>query len=244
MKIIATYNLKGGVGKTSTAVNMAYLAAKDGYRTLLWDLDPQGAASFCFRVKPKLKGGIEALRSQRRSLDDVVKATDFTGLDLIPADFSFRNFDQVFSDTKKPSKQLLKLLFPISREYDLLFIDCAPSISLASENIFYAADALLIPLIPTHFFGAHIQSAVDLFQQGTGKTSQAAAFFLNVRQAQAAASSDHGISSQRVQGHAQHANPLLQERGTYGYSAGTCGQFCTAQQSGSCLYQTLAGGAE
>jgi len=57
MKIIATYNLKGGVGKTSTAVNMAYLAAKDGYRTLLWDLDPQGAASFCFRVKPKLKGG-------------------------------------------------------------------------------------------------------------------------------------------------------------------------------------------
>jgi cellulose biosynthesis protein BcsQ len=151
MRILATYNIKGGVGKTSTAVNLAYLAAQDGYRTLLWDLDPQGAATFCFRVKPKIKGGITGLKKRSSSLEKAVKATDFEGLDVIPSDFSFRNFDQVFSDTKKPVRQLLKLLFPIAREYDLLIIDSAPSISLASENIFYAADALLIPLIPTTF---------------------------------------------------------------------------------------------
>ena len=57
MKVVATYNIKGGVGKTSAAVNLAALAAGDGLRTLLWDLDPQGAATFLFRVKPKVKGG-------------------------------------------------------------------------------------------------------------------------------------------------------------------------------------------
>lgn len=177
MKIIATYNLKGGVGKTSTAVNIAYLAARDGYRTLIWDLDPQGSASFCFRVKPKLKGGISALESKKRTLDRVVKATDFNGLDLIPADFSFRNFDQVFSNAKKPSKQLLRLLFPVSREYDLLIIDCAPSISLVSENIFYAADALLVPLIPTTFSVNTFQQLIDYFDKVPAKHLKLLPFF-------------------------------------------------------------------
>ncbi len=177
MKILATYNLKGGVGKTSTAVNLAYLAAREGYRVLLWDLDPQGAATFCFRVKPKVKGGIQGLKKRRRSLDEAVKATDFEGLDLIPADFSFRDFDQVFSDTKKPTKQLLKLLFPISREYDLLFIDCAPSISLVSENIFYAADALLIPLIPTTFSVRTFYQILHYFEKRPSKHLKMLPFF-------------------------------------------------------------------
>ncbi len=67
MKIFATYNIKGGVGKTTAAVNLAYLSAADGCRTLLWDLDPQGAASFLFRIKPRVKGGGKALASAARS---------------------------------------------------------------------------------------------------------------------------------------------------------------------------------
>ena len=151
MKILATYSIKGGVGKTTAAVNLAYLASLEGYRTLLWDLDPQGSATFCFRVKPKIKGGLQRLQTRKNTLDKAVKATDFPGLDLIPADFSFRNLDQVLSDTKKPVKQLEQLMLPMSKEYDLLIIDSAPSISLSAENIFYAADALIVPLIPTTF---------------------------------------------------------------------------------------------
>jgi len=72
MRIFATYNIKGGVGKTATAVNLGYLAAKDGYRVLLWDLDPQGAASFLFRIKPRVKGGGKALIEGTRSIDAAI----------------------------------------------------------------------------------------------------------------------------------------------------------------------------
>ena len=93
MKIFATYNIKGGVGKTTAAVNLAYLSAADGCRTLLWDLDPQGAASFLFRIKPRVKGGGKALIRGTRTLDDAIKGTDFDHLDLLPADFTYRNMD-------------------------------------------------------------------------------------------------------------------------------------------------------
>jgi chromosome partitioning protein len=149
MKVIATYNLKGGVGKTATAVNLAYLAAKEGNRVLVWDLDPQGAATFYFRVKPKVKGGGKALVRGKRELDDVVKGTDFENLDLVPADFSYRNLDLVLEHTKKPTRRLGQLLRPLRKDYDYVFLDCPPSISLASESVFEAADVLLVPLIPT-----------------------------------------------------------------------------------------------
>lgn len=149
MQILGVYNIKGGVGKTATAVNLAYLAARDGLRTLVWDLDPQGAASFYFRIKPKVKGGSKKLLRGKKELDGLIKGTDYDGLDLLPADFSYRNMDLVLDEAKKPAMRLLKLLRPLSYEYDLVFLDCPPSISLVSENIFQAASALLIPTIPT-----------------------------------------------------------------------------------------------
>ena len=149
MKIVALYSIKGGVGKTSSAVNLAFIAASQGYRTLVWDLDPQGASSYYFRIKPKVKGGSKDLIAGKRELDGLIKGTDFNNLDLLPADFSFRNLDLVLDAKKKPTQQLKKLLKPLAEDYDYIFLDCPPNISLLSEAVFATADILLSPIIPT-----------------------------------------------------------------------------------------------
>lgn len=149
MKIIALYNIKGGVGKTAAAVNLAYLSVSEGNPTLLWDLDPQGAASFYYRIKPKLKGGAKKLIEKREGLEPYIKATDFPLLDMVPADFSLRNFDLLLSENDKPSKRLRKLVNSVEGEYEYVFLDCPPSISLVSECVFRASDALVVPTIPT-----------------------------------------------------------------------------------------------
>ncbi len=149
MKVIATYNIKGGVGKTAAAVNLSHLAAKDGLRVLLADLDPQAATSFLFRVRPRVKGGGAALIRGSRDLDKAIKGTDFDGLDLLPADFTFRNLDLILDATKRPTQRLVRLLRPLKASYDVVFLDCPPGISLLSESVLYAADLVLAPIIPT-----------------------------------------------------------------------------------------------
>jgi cellulose biosynthesis protein BcsQ len=147
-RVLATYNIKGGVGKTSAAVNLAYLAARDGHRTLLWDLDPQGASTYLFRVRPKLKGGAENLVRLRSEVGRLIKGTDHERLDLLPADFSLRHLDLALDAFKQPTRRLARVLAPLRAEYDYIFLDCPPSISLVSESVFEAADALLVPIIP------------------------------------------------------------------------------------------------
>ena len=149
MKVIAGYNIKGGVGKTAAIVNLAHLAAGSGHRTLVWDLDPQGAATFYFRVKPKPAGGIKRLVEGRRDLHALVKETDYENLDLLRARFSFRNLDLALADSTKPLKRFATLIRPLAASYDLLLFDCAPGITLTAESVFGASHALLVPTIPT-----------------------------------------------------------------------------------------------
>ncbi len=149
MKVLATYNAKGGVGKTAAAVNLAYLAARGGARTLVWDLDPQGAATFYFRVQPKVKGGAKKLLKKGEDAGARVRGTDFEHLDLLPSDLSYRHMDLDLDRTKKPARRLRKVLEPLAGEYDFAFLDCPPSLSLVSEAVWGAADALLVPVIPT-----------------------------------------------------------------------------------------------
>jgi chromosome partitioning protein len=196
VRVYATYNIKGGVGKTTTAVNLAYLAADSGLRTVLWDLDPQGAASFMFRVKPKVKGGGRALISGRRTLDDAIKGTDFDNLDLIPADFTYRNMDLLLGtgdgragdlmaiDARgddvpggKPARKLAKLLVPLAAEYDVVFLDCPPSVSLVSENVLHAADVIVVPLIPTTLSVRTLDQLQDFVGEFKGRKPDILAFF-------------------------------------------------------------------
>ena len=149
MRILALYNIKGGVGKTAAAVNLGYCASRDGYRTLVWDLDPQGAASFYFRIRAKVKGGGRKLIAGERRLEEEIRGTDFDSLDLLPADFTYRRMDQDLERSRRPVRQLARLLEPLSEQYDVVLLDCAPSITLVSEAIFEASDALLVPTIPT-----------------------------------------------------------------------------------------------
>ncbi len=148
MKVVASYNIKGGVGKTTAAVNLATLAARWGRRTLLWDLDPQGAATYLFRVRARVKGGVGDLVHGKSDVDALIKGSDFYRLDLLPADFSYRNMDLALDDAKRPVRQLRRVIRRLSSQYDVVVLDCPPSISLVSENVFEAADLLLVPLIP------------------------------------------------------------------------------------------------
>ena len=150
MKTIAVYNIKGGVGKTAASVNLSYLAAEDNMQTLLMDLDPQGSTSYYFRIKPSKKLYTEKIFTKKScAVDKNIKGTDFEGLDLLPANISFRNFDITLGGYKNSQKRLKKAIAPFKKEYDLIILDCPPNVTLLSENVFFAADYIIVPLIPT-----------------------------------------------------------------------------------------------
>jgi chromosome partitioning protein len=178
VKIIASYNVKGGVGKTSTAVNLAYLCAEGGRRTLLWDLDPQGAATFLFRVKPRVKGGSAKLVSGKRPLDGALRGSDYPGLDLLPADFTYRNMDIDLANNAGGGRlSLSRLLDGLADDFDVAFLDTPPSLSLVSENVLRAADVVLVPVIPTVLAVRTFDQLTDFVGSFDGHRPQVRAFF-------------------------------------------------------------------
>jgi chromosome partitioning protein len=176
-RILATYNIKGGVGKTSAAVNLAYLAAREGARSLLWDLDPQGASTYLMRVRPKVKGGGRRLVRGKSDADALIKGTDHERLDLLPADFSYRHMDLALDGAKRPTRRLARVLAPLAPDYDYIFLDCPPSISLVSESVFEAADALLVPLIPATLSSRTFEQLVSFVDEHSRRRPQVLAFF-------------------------------------------------------------------
>lgn len=149
MKTIALYSNKGGVGKTAAAVNLSYLSAQAGAKTLICDIDPQSSATYYFRVKPKFKSGAKGFLKGGKSVYKSIKGTDYENLDLLPADFSYRRLDIAFNQLKRSRNHLHKILKPFKDEYDVVILDCPASISALAENVLNTVDCTLVPLIPT-----------------------------------------------------------------------------------------------
>jgi cellulose biosynthesis protein BcsQ len=174
---VALYSNKGGVGKTTTAVNLAYLAARAGAKTLICDLDPQSSTTYFFRVKPKVKRSAQGFIKEGKPIEKSIKGTDYENLDLLPADFTHRNLDITFAELKQPRARLRKILEPLQAEYEFIFLDCPPTINILAENIFNAADLILIPVTSTTLSVRTYQQLLSFLRKSNYGPHRLYAFF-------------------------------------------------------------------
>ena len=177
MIVVALYNLKGGVGKTASCVNLAYLAAKDNYKTLLWDIDPQGSTTFYYKVKPKDAQGIKKLISKDANLDSAILSTEYDNLEIIAADNSVKSFDIMLEEMKGQKNRLKGVLKQLENDYDFVFIDCPPGFSALSENVFNATDIVLMPIIPTTLSIRTYNMVKDYFKEKELDSTKLMCFF-------------------------------------------------------------------
>ncbi|MFP4154595.1 MAG: ParA family protein [Halothiobacillaceae bacterium] len=146
---IALFSIKGGVGKTAAAVNLAALSALHGRRTLIWDLDPQAATTWYLKSAAVEGPSIRRI-FKGKGLGKAIRRTPHRNLWLLPSDLSYRDAEQVLGDLKHGVFQIAHMLESLYDEYDEIWIDCPPGLSLLADNVIRAAQVLLVPLVPTH----------------------------------------------------------------------------------------------
>jgi len=147
-RIIALCNQKGGVGKTTTTINLAAALAEYGRRVLVVDFDPQGAASVGLGVNPHgLDDTVYTLLMDRKAqLADIVRPTSIEGLDVLPANIDLSAAEvQLVGEVARESV-LSRALRPAEADYDVILVDCQPSLGLLTVNALTAAHGVLIPL--------------------------------------------------------------------------------------------------
>lgn len=150
-KIVALANQKGGVGKTTTAINLAANLAIMGKRILLVDADPQANATSGLGLDIKNRGIYECIIGQCKPQEVIVKSEDVKNLDILPS-----SIDLVGADAELPSLEnghlmLKKCLDEVKNEYDFIFIDCSPSLGYTTVNALVASDSVLIPVQCEYF---------------------------------------------------------------------------------------------
>ncbi len=149
MAVIAVYSVKGGVGKTTLAVDMAWRSAmKSGHSTLLWDLDPQGGAGWLLGLADSSESSAASVFRKDASPADLIVPSRYAGLAVLRADESMRNLPATLARIGK-RKRMVRTAALLSADYARIIVDCPPVLNEVSEQVFAAADLLIVPLPPS-----------------------------------------------------------------------------------------------
>mgnify|MGYP002778038621 CR=1 FL=1 len=149
MRTLALFSVKGGVGKSTLAAALAHAAAtRSGRRTLLVDLDTQGAAGWLLGVAPLAGAKARKALAGGDALLSLIQPTAWPGLDVLAADRSLRRLEADLAD-EDSEKRLKKALKPLESRYDRVILDCPPGLTELADQMFRAADLVLVPVVPS-----------------------------------------------------------------------------------------------